>query len=68
VFQLLVTVNVVPSSPNLVALMMEEVSSPETSAVTKTIRRHITDDGIVEKITFEKAERALGAIAISNKQ
>jgi hypothetical protein len=33
---LLVTANVVPSSPILVALMMEALSSSETSVLTRT--------------------------------
>jgi hypothetical protein len=44
--QLLVTANVVFSSPILVILMMEALSSSETSVLTRTARRNITEDVI----------------------
>jgi hypothetical protein len=39
--RLLVTANVVPSSPILVTLMVEALSSSETSAHTRATRRNI---------------------------
>jgi hypothetical protein len=47
VLQLLVTANVVPSSPALVTLMMKAIRSTETSVFTRATRPNIPEDGFL---------------------
>jgi hypothetical protein len=46
--RLLVTANIVPSSPIHVTLIMEAIRSSETSALTRATRRHISEDAILQ--------------------
>jgi hypothetical protein len=59
--QLLVTVNVVPSSLIIVTLMMEALSSSETSVLTRATRRNIPEDDILHS---DRCEHLISHIAL----
>jgi ABC-type dipeptide/oligopeptide/nickel transport system permease subunit len=48
VLQLIVTANVVPSLLTLFALIMATVGSPETSVLTRALRRHILENDLFQ--------------------
>jgi hypothetical protein len=49
--QLLVTANVLPSSPIFVTLMMEALDPPETSVLTRAMGCNISEDYILHVLT-----------------
>jgi hypothetical protein len=54
VLRLLVTTNIILSSPFLVTLMMEAIRSSETWAHTRVTQRHIPEDGNLHSHCREK--------------
>jgi hypothetical protein len=62
--RLLVTANVVPSSPILVTHMIEAIRSSETSVLTRATRRHIPEDGFLHS---HRSENLKSYIALTGR-
>jgi hypothetical protein len=53
VLRLLITANIVPSSSNVITLIMEAIHPPESSFLTRGTRRNIPEDSILHSYCSE---------------
>jgi hypothetical protein len=65
VLLLLVTANVVPSSPILLAVMMEAISSSEASVLTRATPRNIPEDGILHSFNNVILQDSVACVNLS---
>jgi hypothetical protein len=65
---LLVTASVVPSSPILVTVLKEALSSSETSILTKVNLLNIPEDGILHNHRRENLKSYISEIATDRKK